>query len=78
MDDGTGVCRFLDRQTNFCTIYASRPLFCNVDATYGVLFREKMTREEFYDLNYRACKKLKEEWNNAQSDSMKSESGLTT
>lgn len=61
LDDGGGICRFLDRGTNLCTIYGSRPLFCNVDAAYDAFFRDEMTREEFYRLNHLACKKLKEE-----------------
>ena len=60
MDDGTGVCRFLDRKTNLCMIYASRPLFCNVDAAYEVLFKENLMRDEFYELNRLACERLKE------------------
>ena len=59
MDDGTGVCRFLNRQTNLCTIYATRPLLCNVDAAYDALFRKNMTREEFYELNRLACERMK-------------------
>lgn len=61
MDDGTGICRFLNKNTNLCTIYAMRPLFCNVDAVYNMLFKETMTREEFYAINKAACNVLKEE-----------------
>ena len=59
LDDGDGVCVFLNRENNLCRIYSSRPLFCNVDAMYEVFFRDKMTREEFYAENYTACEKLK-------------------
>ena len=58
-DDGTGVCRYLDREHNLCTIYDSRPVICSVDAMYELFFRDEMTREEFYDKNYSACEKLK-------------------
>ena len=62
-DDGTGVCRYLDRENNLCTIYDSRPVICNVDAMYEAFFMNKMTREEFYAENYAACEKLKHEHN---------------
>lgn len=58
-DKGNGVCRYLDEKTNLCTIYNERPLLCNVDAMYEFLYQDKMTREEFYQLNYEECKKLK-------------------
>ena len=57
---GDGVCMYLDQETNKCTIYAERPLLCNVDAVYDFLYSEKMSREEFYELNYAQCKKLKD------------------
>ena len=59
LDDGTGVCKFLDREKNLCKIYKSRPLFCNVDAMYRVFFADRMTIEEFYAANYEVCTKLK-------------------
>lgn len=61
LDDGTGTCRFLNRETNLCSIYNSRPLICNVDDAYEIFFKENMTREEYYMLNYSACKKFKEQ-----------------
>ncbi len=57
--DESGACRFLDAEKNLCRIYKSRPLFCNVEAMYKVFFEDKMTREEFYNLNYEVCEKLK-------------------
>ena len=61
LDDGTGTCRFLDLKSHRCRIHDSRPLLCNVDRSYEKLFRELMTREEFYQLNHEACKRYKEE-----------------
>lgn len=58
-DDRKGVCRFLDREKNLCSIYASRPLVCNVDAMYETFFADKMSREEFYLANHEVCEKLK-------------------
>lgn len=51
-----GVCRYLDEKSNLCTIYASRPVFCNVDKYYDLYFSAKMSRDEFYQLNMRCCK----------------------
>ena len=47
LDRGDGVCKNLDTSTNLCTIYAERPIFCNVDA------------QEFHKLNHDACRRLK-------------------
>ena len=60
LDRGDGVCKFLTG--NLCAIYESRPLRCRVDESYEKLFSERMSREEFYDLNYKACKALKEKY----------------
>ena len=59
LNDGTGVCRYLDRSTNLCSIYASRPLLCNVDEAYRKLFSSSMSLKEYYEINYRACETLK-------------------
>ena len=58
LDRGDGKCRYFDEKTKLCTIYENRPLKCNVDKIYDVYFKEKMTKKEYYDLNYEACKKL--------------------
>ena len=62
LDRGDGICLYLDTETRLCTIYASRPLLCNVDAAYEQLYRDSMSREEFYQLNYDACRQLKENY----------------
>ncbi|MBQ7155872.1 MAG: hypothetical protein IJR85_10010 [Synergistaceae bacterium] len=49
-----GSLHILDREENLCTIYGSRPVVCNVNAMYEAFFRDKMTREEFYAMNYEA------------------------
>lgn len=55
-----GVCKYLNQQTNLCTIYASRPIFCNVDAFYDRFLKDKMERNSFYQENLQACAKLRE------------------
>lgn len=62
LDRGDGVCRYLNG--NLCSIYNQRPLICNVDACYNLYYKNTMTLEEFYNLNYQACKKLKEKETN--------------
>ena len=59
LDDGTGKCKFYDSQTNLCTIYDQRPDICNVDKMYSA-FASLMSYEEYIDMNYYFCKKLKE------------------
>ncbi|MBQ4404594.1 MAG: YkgJ family cysteine cluster protein [Selenomonadaceae bacterium] len=57
MDRGDGVCKHL--KNNLCEIYSERPIFCNVDAYYEKFLADKMTREEFYGMNYIFCDELK-------------------
>lgn len=66
MQSEDGICKYLDRDTNLCSIYNDRPLLCNVDAGYDALYQNKMTREEFYQKNQEACEKLKEEYAKCQ------------
>ena len=65
---GDGVCRFLDKGTNLCTIYKKRPLICNVSAAYDAYFSRYYTEEEFLRLNYEACRKLQHTGNNVKGD----------
>lgn len=57
-DRGDGVCRFLDDDSR-CTIYSSRPLVCNTDKLFDVLFSGSMGREEFDAMNAKACEVLR-------------------
>ena len=60
LDRGDGVCRFLDLKTHLCSIYDSRPDKCNIDKMYDLYFKDQMSREEFYELNYKSCREFKE------------------
>ena len=62
LDRGDGVCKFLNESTNLCTIYYNRPDFCNVEKGCKKYFAELYSEEEYLQLNYAACKKLKEEF----------------
>ena len=67
--DGCGLCckavncEHLNSD-NKCTIYDSRPAMCNVDKGYEMYFKDKMSKEVWYAINYKACDDLK---NNAHS-----------
>lgn len=60
LDRGDGVCKFLSE--NLCSIYENRPLLCRIDESFEKFFSDKMSREEFYTLNYQGCKALKEKY----------------
>ena len=57
-----GVCRYLDQQTNLCSIYENRPVFCNVDAYYQLYMKGKMDKDEFYALNEKECNTIREKY----------------
>ncbi len=59
LDRGDGVCKFWDEDTRLCTIYKNRPLQCNVNRAYGKWFKDKFSKEEYCQLNYEACRRLK-------------------
>ena len=57
LHDGNGVCRYLEG--DLCSIYDNRPLLCRVDECYEVYFKGKIGYEEYLELNYNFCNKLK-------------------
>ncbi|MEL3908306.1 MAG: hypothetical protein P1P64_04755 [Treponemataceae bacterium] len=58
LDRGDGVCKYLSG--NMCTIYKDRPLLCRVDESFEAYFKDRMSKEDYYNLNYESCKRLKE------------------
>ena len=60
LDRGDGTCRYFDEATHLCSIYNDRPLLCRVDESYEAFFSDTMTREEYEQINYEACKQLKQ------------------
>ena len=61
LDRGDGICKFLDG--NLCSIYDDRPLKCRVDESYFAWFKDEISIDEYYRLNYEMCniiKKLEE------------------
>ena len=63
LDRGDGVCKYFDDKSKLCTIYENRPIFCRVDEMYELCFKKNMTKEEYYNLNYKSCSKFKEKIN---------------
>lgn len=59
LDRGDGVCKYFDSNTKLCKIYKRRPLLCNIDAYYDENLKDKMSRQEWHNLNYEVCQKLK-------------------
>ncbi|MFR1804004.1 MAG: YkgJ family cysteine cluster protein [Faecalispora jeddahensis] len=57
LDRGDGTCKYLSG--NLCSIYEKRPLLCRVDESYQKFFREVMSIDTYYRLNYEACQTLK-------------------
>ena len=55
-DTGNGICIHL--KNNLCNIYDHRPEICNVEAMYEKYFAGRFTREEFYAMNLKICKKI--------------------
>ena len=54
-----GICKFLDQDTNLCTKYESRPIFCNVDKYYDLYLINRISRGEYYRQNMKLCKQLR-------------------
>ena len=59
LDRGDGICKFFELETKLCSIYEKRPEKCNVEKTYESCFKDKMSKNQYYKLNYDACKLLK-------------------
>lgn len=59
LDMGNGICRYLNG--NKCSIYDDRPLLCRVDESYEAYFKDVITIDEYYRLNYESCDVLKKQ-----------------
>lgn len=58
---GTSICKHLDQTTNKCTIYQERPLICNVTEYHNCSLKlSKLNKDEWYEINYQSCKRLKD------------------
>ena len=57
LDRGDGACRYLIDSK--CSIYEDRPIICNVDLMYELHFKNKISKKQYYELNYQGCLELK-------------------
>lgn len=57
LHNGDGICKYL--QDDLCSIYENRPLLCRIDECYEVIFKEKLSYNEYVELNYKYCNELK-------------------
>ena len=60
LDRGDGVCKHLTKDYK-CDIYDHRPLICDTDRMYELLYSSMMTREEYDKLNHRCCEQMRYE-----------------
>lgn len=61
-DRGDTICKYLDEDTNKCTIYEQRPFICDTVRIYNKYFKDKYTPEEWNEINQRACESLNEQY----------------
>lgn len=75
LDRGDCVCKYLD-ENNKCMIYANRPLICNTDRLYELLYKDLMSKEEWVLLNLQGCEKLHENFKETNQEEEIGKSGL--
>ncbi len=61
LDDGTGVCRYFDKETNLCKIYLHRPIICRVEEGYEVYFKD-IPYKEYIKVTKESCNRLKQRY----------------
>ena len=64
LDRGDGICLYLS-DDNKCQIYDHRPPICNVDYMYDKYYKDKCTKEQYYQMSKLACKDLEDKYSNA-------------
>jgi len=57
--NGSSVCKYFDLSSNLCLIYENRPIVCRVDEAYTLFFKEYISKDEYYKVNYEVCDMLK-------------------
>lgn len=66
LDDGSGVCRYYDKETKLCTIYEQRPLLCRVEEGYHAYFTD-IPYEDYLKGCEEWCQRLKQSQRASQS-----------
>ena len=55
LDRGDGTCKHFDETTFKCKIYEKRPMICNTDAMFERFYSKFMSRDQFDNMNKKAC-----------------------
>ena len=55
---GDGICRYLDENSNLCSIYEERPLGCNVDKFFKLFLKDKISWLDYVRQNSDFCRVL--------------------
>lgn len=55
---GDGICRYLDENSNLCSIYEERPLVCNVENFFKKYLSDKILWTDFVEQNLVICRTL--------------------
>lgn len=58
LNRGDGVCKYLDEKTHLCSIYNSRPSFCDTNMYYEQEYKDKMSWDEYVEYMKLGCKEL--------------------
>lgn len=55
---GDGVCQYLDEDSNLCSIYEERPIFCNITNFFKIYLSDKILWTDFVEQNLVICRTL--------------------
>ena len=59
LHDGSGICKYYNREKKICMIYRHRPVKCNVRLGYNKYKKDKLSYAEYLALNSEYCKKIR-------------------
>ena len=58
LDRGDSVCRYLNEQTNLCSIYENRPIVCRIEDYYKAYLSDQIEWIDFIEINQIICNEL--------------------
>lgn len=58
LDRGDGICKFYHDETKLCSNYGNRPAICRISLYYQENLSNKMSWDNYVDINLEACKSL--------------------
>jgi len=56
-ENNNSTCRYLT-ENNLCAIYEDRPIFCNVEMMFKMVWSKFISEDEFYKITEILCDKL--------------------